>query len=332
MKHEVDRMLQEIRTQKDYAFYKAALDDALSKVQCEVNNLRAENEQLKRSLPYNSDRDVNKASEALGLVYRKLVGTTEIGVVEVNQANRALVSAYAEANQLNDDLTAVCRERETMITDLTAETLAELERLETEATPEPWVWTLTSQESREDVLAYFAEHYDKGEGGPLHGCGVPAPGCSIEDECLATSITGNGPTSKANARFSAAIRNHAPALIRAARKLEQIKRNTPKLGDPIAAKILENALVRPDVARALEEARAPTLRIDLQTVMDELSDARGILNQMVFQHCEEDENGNIESGYITANALALKYLASVGWYKITHEHGRQVIVEQKDRP
>ncbi len=83
--------------------------------------------------------------------------------------------------------------------------LEKLRQLAQAATKGPWRWTLTKQSVRDEVLEYFAAHYDKCQEGPLHGVGIPAPGRAIEEECLAVSITGNGPTSEANAQYIAAL-------------------------------------------------------------------------------------------------------------------------------
>lgn len=99
----------------------------------------------------------------------------------------------------------------------TRKRLDEIAAREAKATEGEWLWTLTKQTTRAEVLAHFTEIYDGGEEGPLHGCGVPAPGGTIEEGCLTTAITGNGPTSEANAKFICAAHNtDLPYLLRLA--------------------------------------------------------------------------------------------------------------------
>lgn len=112
---------------------------------------------------------------------------------------------------------------------LAPDQIAELRRLLDAATGGEWVWTLTSQSSRKDVLRYLQEHCDRSPEGPLHGVGVPAPGCTIEEHCLVTAISGNGPASEANAQLIAALRNNAKALLDAAERDQDRKQREPDM-------------------------------------------------------------------------------------------------------
>ena len=70
----------------------------------EISQLKARIDELENSLPFYSNRDRNKAREALGEVYRHSLSDEkypEIGVVEVIRARDALVQSYAECNALN---------------------------------------------------------------------------------------------------------------------------------------------------------------------------------------------------------------------------------------
>lgn len=78
-----------------------------------------------------------------------------------------------------------------------------------DATPGPW--TRTKTPGREKSLNFLLSQFEASDGDDLHGAGVGAPGKTVEEECLSTAITGNGPTSEANAEFIA----HAPADIAA---------------------------------------------------------------------------------------------------------------------
>ena len=62
--------------------------------------------------------------------------------------------------------------------------------------------------------------------------------------------------------------------------------------------------------------------------MDEW-DVDGLLEDMVNQHCTVENKGQtyLDSMALSANADAMRYLASKGKLKITNEHGRRVIAE-----
>lgn len=65
-------------------------------------------EETEASLPWHTNREQNTARDALGRVWRLKIGENggypEVGVVEVNQAREALVSAYADVNALRDEV------------------------------------------------------------------------------------------------------------------------------------------------------------------------------------------------------------------------------------
>ena len=79
------------------------------------------------------------------------------------------------------------------------------------ATPAPWHFGHDPDGS--DPQAYIAEAYSYGPPGRVHLVCVPMPGKNVNDEALFTAITGNGPTSEANSRAIAALRNAAAALL-----------------------------------------------------------------------------------------------------------------------
>ncbi len=98
---------------------------------------------------------------------------------------------------------------------LTGEELDEIARLEKEATPGPWHGG--HNPDGYDPIDYFRAAYDYGPPGRVHLTCIPAPGKDVNDEALFTAITGNGPTSEANAALIASLRNAAPALLESAR-------------------------------------------------------------------------------------------------------------------
>lgn len=103
---------------------------------------------------------------------------------------------------------------------MTTEQLTEIEARLRAATPGPWTWTRTTgrQASREFLLGQF-----EGSDGPdLNGTGVGAPGKTVEESCLSTAITGNGPTSEANAIFIANAPTDIAALIAEVAELRKL--------------------------------------------------------------------------------------------------------------
>lgn len=105
---------------------------------------------------------------------------------------------------------------------MTSDQLAAIEARLRAATPGPWTWTKTTgrQASREFLLGQF-----EGSDGPdLHGTGVGAPGKTVEESCLSTAITGNGPTSEANAIFIANAPTDIAALIAEIARLREALR------------------------------------------------------------------------------------------------------------
>lgn len=98
--------------------------------------------------------------------------------------------------------------------------LSELERLHAEATPGPW--TPGHNPDDREPMSYIAEAYQYGPPGRVHLVCVPAGDADINDEALFTAITGNGPTSEANAALIAAARSHLPKLLAAARFCEVV--------------------------------------------------------------------------------------------------------------
>ena len=89
--------------------------------------------------------------------------------------------------------------------------------------PAPWHWGLSPAETRTEVLAYFAATYDGGVpgsgNGPIHVAVIPDGDKPLQESALFTAITGNGPTSKANALGIVALVAAAPALLARCREV-----------------------------------------------------------------------------------------------------------------
>jgi hypothetical protein len=77
-----------------------------------------------------------------------------------------------------------------------------LRALASAATPGPW--HRGHQPDGRDAVEYFTEIYSYGTPGRVWLACVPVEGKDINDEAKFTAITGNGPTSEANASFIAA--------------------------------------------------------------------------------------------------------------------------------
>lgn len=70
------------------------------------------------------------------------------------------------------------------------------------ASPRPWTFGRTTQDDAESVVEVFSHAYSAGEIGPIYVVAVPIDNeTPVEEECKYTAITGNGPTSAANARL-----------------------------------------------------------------------------------------------------------------------------------
>lgn len=67
----------------------------------------------------------------------------------------------------------------------------------------------------QDPLEYLARAYSYGPPGLVHLVCVPFEDKPIDEEALFTAVTGNGPSSEANATFIAASRTLAPELLEA---------------------------------------------------------------------------------------------------------------------
>ncbi len=110
-----------------------------------------------------------------------------------------------------------------------AERIAEIKARAEAATPGPW--TRTFKPGRDESRAWLLGQFDASDGDGVHGAGVGAPGKTVEDECLSTAVTGNGPTSEANAVFIVAARTDVPFLC------DQLER---------ALELLRDAVFNPD--------------------------------------------------------------------------------------
>lgn len=99
---------------------------------------------------------------------------------------------------------------------MTSEEIAEIEARAAAATPGPWRRTVKGD--RREAREWLIGQFDASEGDKIHGAGVAAAGKTIEEECLSTAITGNGPTSEANAIFIASARTDVPRLCAALRE------------------------------------------------------------------------------------------------------------------
>ena len=115
-----------------------------------------------------------------------------------------------------------------------AKTRDELKRLEAKATPGEWLWChAPDRTDKASFLAWCAEAWDltirangsrEEEGIQYVGRMLPAGEKEwSEDEYVCVSITGNGPTSAANARFIPALRNHAKELLADSERLAEVE-------------------------------------------------------------------------------------------------------------
>lgn len=102
---------------------------------------------------------------------------------------------------------------------LTEQDIEEMERTVEKATAEPWLkgHNPTSREPME----YIADAYSYGPPGLVHLVCVPVDGKPIDDALGFTAITGNGPTSEANAAFIARARSFVPRAIADLRRLRE---------------------------------------------------------------------------------------------------------------
>lgn len=70
------------------------------------------------------------------------------------------------------------------------------------ASPEPKVWGLFRSDTHEGALEQFAENHHYGPPGPTHLVAFTRDeSVPIETFALTMAITGNGPTSEANAKY-----------------------------------------------------------------------------------------------------------------------------------
>lgn len=60
-------------------------------------------------------------------------------------------------------------------------------------------------------------------------------------------------------------------------------------------------------------------------LLADLDEANHLIVDLVNQHCHIRPDGLIESGAISTNADAIRYLAEHGWVEIVSEHGRFVV-------
>jgi len=90
-------------------------------------------------------------------------------------------------------------------------TIARLRELLAKATPGPWF--IGHNPDGRDPMAYIGEAYSYGPPGRVHLVCVPIPGKSLDDEALFTAVTGNGPTSEANAALVADAVTALPAIL-----------------------------------------------------------------------------------------------------------------------
>lgn len=93
-------------------------------------------------------------------------------------------------------------------------TRAERERLRAlceAATPGPWHFGRSPDNA--DAVDYFARGYAAGPPTPVFLVCVPIGDKPMNDEARFTAITGNGPTSEANALFVSSARNALPSLL-----------------------------------------------------------------------------------------------------------------------
>ena len=111
----------------------------------------------------------------------------------------------------------------------------------------PGEWFVGYNPDGSDPVEYFRECYDRGEPGRIWLVCVPYQDKPPNEEALCTSITGNGPTSEANARLIAA----APRLLRELlEERERLREALRDLADPEMQYIGPmDAHVRVDMAR-----------------------------------------------------------------------------------
>lgn len=96
--------------------------------------------------------------------------------------------------------------------------LARLRALCEAATPAPWVPAQFPESAGPAARHYFEELLSYGSG-EVFGAVVPIDGVPLSESALWTVITGNGPTSEANAALAIAARAALPDLLDAAERL-----------------------------------------------------------------------------------------------------------------
>jgi hypothetical protein len=105
---------------------------------------------------------------------------------------------------------------------LSGEELDALAELEQEATPGPWEFGRPAVATEAEAVACFLHAYRGGpEGSFWVNWVVDSTPVRPEDNSLYVAVTGNGPTSEANARFNSAARNALPRLIAQVRELQR---------------------------------------------------------------------------------------------------------------
>jgi hypothetical protein len=81
------------------------------------------------------------------------------------------------------------------------------------ATEGPWYWFTTGDKARTEVVDYLRRAYEANSEATVHGCCVPNGDHPLTEEALFTAVTGNGPTSEANAKFIVCARTRWPAAL-----------------------------------------------------------------------------------------------------------------------
>jgi hypothetical protein len=143
----------------------------------------------------------------------------------------------------------------------TPDQLREWQAVTDAATAGPW--TPGHNPPDREPIAYIAEAYSYGPPGTMHLVCVPFEDKPMDEEALFTAITGNGPTSEANARFIALARTAMPLLLaEVARLREREAQLQDQVLDVLDSRIQlrsERDQARADLARVTaerDEARA----------------------------------------------------------------------------
>lgn len=155
---------------------------------------------------------------------------------------------------------------------LTPEARARLRSLEAKATPGPWYRGHNPDHC--EPVAYFREAYAYGPPGRVHLVCVPFNDKPLNDEALFTAITGNGPTSEANAALIAEARNLLPALLDALDAAERERDVAQRALQLATTHTSGDVLALRDVERDRDAAiaRAERYAVALRRILSESED------------------------------------------------------------